>query len=64
METLNKSILDFSALAPKNLVGAQLCCAMIARHSRAPTVFRGAHTINGCQPLMVAVHPGTAGAAE
>jgi len=39
-EALNKSVLDFSAPVPKNLVGAQLCCAMIARRSRAPTVFR------------------------
>jgi hypothetical protein len=37
-EALNKSVLDFSAPLPKNLVGAQLCCAMIARRSRAPTI--------------------------
>jgi integrase len=39
-EALNKSVLNFSAPAPKNLVGAPPCCAMIARRSRAPTVFR------------------------
>jgi hypothetical protein len=40
IEALNKSILDFGAPIPKNLVRTQLCCAMIARRSRAPTAFR------------------------